>query len=210
MITLLTPIWLLLALPLGLSLWVWRMPTRVLTVMRIITVALVLAGLASVAVRLPSRSGTVIVVADRSLSMPGEAGRSELESIGLVHKKLRGNDQLGVVTFGRIAATEQAPQTSVLSAFANDVGDDASNLHDAIDRALSLIPPDGPGRVLVLSDGRWTGKDPSAGAARAAARGVGIDYRSIERPATSDLAIASIDAPMSVNPREVYMITAWV
>ena len=40
--TLLWPGWLLLAIPLGLSLWVWRLPGRLLTGLRIATLALVL------------------------------------------------------------------------------------------------------------------------------------------------------------------------
>jgi hypothetical protein len=37
----------------------------------------------------------------------------------------------------------------------------------ALDLALSLLPPGEPGRVEVLSDGRWTSRDISAAAARA-------------------------------------------
>jgi hypothetical protein len=55
----------------------------------------------------------------------------------------------------------------------------------------SLIPPDGGGRILVLSDGKWTGKDPAAAAARAAGRGVAVDYRLLARPQVNDVAIQS-------------------
>src|SRR5262249_426588 len=47
-------------------------------------------------------------------------------------------------------------------------------------------------------------------ASRAAARGVAIDYRSLQRSSANDLAVAQIDAPVTVTPGEAFMITAWV
>jgi hypothetical protein len=75
---------------------------------------------------------------------------------------------------------------------------------------LSLIPKDSPGRILVLSDGRWTGRDPSTLAGVAADRRVAVDYRHRSRPAAGDLAIARVDAPSAVAPGEGFIITAWV
>ncbi|QNN21243.1 VWA domain-containing protein [Planctomycetales bacterium ZRK34] len=208
--TLLSPIWLLLAIPLGLSMWLWPLPTRVLTAMRVIVVALLLIGLAGVTIELPSRAGTVVVVADRSLSMPGDATRAELEAIGLVGNAMGAGDQLGVISFGRTAVTELAPQAAKFDRFIYDVGADASNLHAAMEQAVSLIPPQSPGRILLLTDGRWTGRDPTAVASRAAARNISIDYRLVERAVASDLAIEDVQAPPTVNPREAFMLTAWV
>jgi uncharacterized membrane protein len=208
--TLLSPIWLLLGIPLGLSMWLWPLPTRVLTAMRAAVIALLLIGLAGVAIELPNRTGTVVIVADRSLSMPGDGSRSQLEAIDLVSEAMGGNDQLGVVSFGRTTVTEHPPQAAKFGGFVYDVGADASNLHAAIDQAVSLIPPQSPGRILLLTDGHWTGRDPTAVAARAAARNISIDYRLVERAVASDLAIDSIEAPPTVNPREAFMLTAWV
>src|SRR5262249_55042870 len=46
-------------------------------------------------------------------------------------------------------------------------------------------------------------------AASAAARGISIDYRCLERVQANDVAIARIDAPSSVGPGESFLITAW-
>ncbi|MEK7832931.1 MAG: hypothetical protein AAB401_17720, partial [Acidobacteriota bacterium] len=92
----------------------------------------------------------------------------------------------------------------------NQIQADASNLNEAIEKALSLIPSGAPGKILVISDGRWTGKEPASAAARAASRGVAIDYRSLQRSVTGDVAIAQIDAPVTVTPGEAFMLTAWV
>ena len=64
--TLLAPIWLFLLIPLGLSLFLWRPPTWFLVGVRALSLLLVVLFLAGVALRLPSRVGTVVVIADRS------------------------------------------------------------------------------------------------------------------------------------------------
>src|SRR5262249_6517673 len=70
MITLLHPIWLALAIPLAAAWLVWRPSSRFLRCARWAVLLLILLALCGLAVNLPSRNGTIVVVADRSLSMP--------------------------------------------------------------------------------------------------------------------------------------------
>jgi uncharacterized membrane protein len=201
---------LFLLIPLVLALWRWPMPSRLLLVLRALGLALLMLALCGLALWLPSRAGTVIVVADRSLSMPADSDTTLKEAIDLVHHGMGGEDRLGVVTFGQTAAIEQPPQQDRLSGWSHEVGRDGSNLAEALDKALSLLPSDAPGKLLVLSDGRWTGRDPASVVARAAARGVPIDYRPQTRSTANDLAIARIEAPQITSPGESFLITAWV
>src|SRR5437763_1053679 len=108
--TLLHPVWLLLAVPLGVSLLLWRLPSRFLQGLRAVILLLTLLALAGLALRLPSR----------------------------------------------------------------------------------------------------TGRDPAQAAAQAAARGITLDYRLHQRDATSDVAVARVEAPDAVGPGESFLITAWV
>jgi Mg-chelatase subunit ChlD len=208
--TLYQPIFLMLAIPLAVSFWLWKPISRLLRFLRLSSLVLILLAMCGLALKLPSRTGSIVVIADRSLSMPAAAGASEKEAIDIIQNGMGAKDTLGVVTFGERAAIEQAPQRGEFAGFVNDVGADQSNLAEAIDKALSLIPRDATGRILVLSDGRWTGKDPTGAASRSAMRGVGIDYRSLQRTSANDVAIAQIDAPGVVSPGESFMITAWV
>lgn len=210
MISLLNPIWLILTIPLFAAWWVWKPVSRFLRVARLALLALILLALCGLAIKLPSRAGTVIVVADRSLSMPANAEAAEREAIELIQRSMSSDDRLAVVSFGQNAAIERSPQTGAFAGFTNQIRADASNLNEAIEKALSLIPAETPGKILVISDGRWTGKEPSSAAARAASRGVAIDYRSLQRSVAGDLAIAQIDAPVTVTPGEAFMLTAWV
>jgi Mg-chelatase subunit ChlD len=210
MITFFQPIWLLLLVPLAAAWLAWPLPNRVLKILRAAVFALVVLSLAQLAIKLPDRAGTVIVVADRSESMPLNSDASEKEIIGLLHKSMGPRDQLGVVSFGRDAAVEQSPERGEFGGFAAEVGPDHSSLNEGVGAALELIPPDGGGRILVLSDGKWTGKDPAAAAARAAGRSVAVDYRLIARPQVDDTAIQSFQAPQSVLPGEAFILSAWV
>lgn len=210
MVTLLHPIWLILAIPLLAAWWWWR-PSRLFRqYLRLGIILLLLFAIAGLAFKLPSRVGTIVVVADRSFSMPEKSDAAEKEAVEMIQQAMGNDDRLSVVSFGQNVAIERPPQAGPFAGFSYQVERDASNLSEAIERALALIPVDSPGKILVISDGRWTGKDPSLAAAKAAMRSVAIDYRSLQRTNSNDLAIAQIDAPITVTPGEAFMLTAWV
>src|SRR5690242_15576696 len=200
------PVWLLLLVPVAAAWWAWPLPGRWLKALRAVIFLLIILALARLAIKLPDRAGTVVVVADRSESLPVNAAASEKEIIGLLHKSMGPRDQLGVVSFGREAAVEQSPQRGEFDGFTAQVGTDHSRLNAALETALSLMPPDGGGRILVLSDGKWTGKNPAAAAARAAGRGVAVDYRLLTRSRAGDVAIQSFLAPSSVRPGQAFAL----
>ena len=208
--TLLHPIWLLLLIPLIISLRVWKLPSHLLGGLRIAIFALILLAMCGLAVKLPSRAGTVVVVTDRSQSMPPDSVERQKEAIDLIQGAMGRDSNLAVVSFGRDVAVEQSPQRGKFIGFVNEVYSDASDLNGAIEKAIALIPQDAPGRVLLLSDGRWTGKAPSGITTQAAARGLPLDYRLMQRASTNDVAISHIDAPETVNPGESFMLAAWI
>ena len=178
--------------------------------LRIAILCLILLAMCGLAIKLPSRAGTVVVVADRSQSMPPDSETKQKEAIDLIQGAMGSDSNLAVVSFGRDAAVEQSPQGGKFTGFVNEVYGDASDLNGAIEKAMALIPQDAPGRVLLLSDGRWTGKDPSGVAAQAAAQGLPLDYRLMQRASTNDVAISHIDAPETVNPGESFMLATWI
>lgn len=204
------PIWLVLLIPLGLAWWIWPAPTRPLRVLRALLIGAVVLAMCGPALRLSERAGTVVVVADRSRSMPPDAERLQRETIELIDRARGDRDRLAVVAFGQRAVVEQPPDVGTFEHFSQSVGADASNLGEAIDRALSLLPEGESARLLVLSDGLWTGADPRRAASRAAARGVAIDYRVIERGQANDVAIERIESPRQLNHGESFMLHAHV
>jgi len=209
-VTFTTPIWLILIVPLVAFMWRWLMPSRLLQVIRGLALLLVVLAIAGAAILWPAQEGMVIVVADRSHSMPKDADETHLQVIQLISESMPANSKLGVLTFAGTTAIEHAPQSGPLDQFTHVLDRDASDLHTALNRAVSLIPDHVPGRILLLSDGQYTHQTPTRAASRAAARGVAIDYRSMHRRTTHDLAIERIDAPTEVSPGESYLITLWL
>lgn len=213
MITLLEPAWLLVLLPAGLLAWMLRPAGRTRRGLRWTLYALVVLAMAEPAWWWAQRAGTVVVVADRSASMPADAAAAQLEAVGLLHDALDPTrHRLAVVGFGQRTAVELAPGVEGLAAFTQDVGGGASDLAAALRRVQKLLPVDAPGRVLLLSDGRTTNDAAglNAAAAALAARGVAVDARMLSRPRTGDAAVRDVQAPPSVGPGEAFMITAWV
>ncbi len=207
---LLRPLWLILVVPWALAWRRWPPPPGWRRWLRGTSSLLLIVALCEPVLRLPRRSGTLVVIADRSASMPVDATATELEILGRLESSRSGGDRLAVVSFGGRSAVEQLPGEEPLKAFSAAVGDDRSDLASALKTALALAPAGEASRVLVLSDGRFTGDDPRAIGGRAALRGVAIDYRLLERSQAGDVAIEEVDAPGEVTPGEGFLITAWV
>ena len=78
--------------------------------LRIAILVLILLAMCGLAIRLPSRAGTIVVVADRSQSMPPDSMAKQKETIDLIQGAMGSNSHLAVVSFGRDTAVEQSPQ----------------------------------------------------------------------------------------------------
>ena len=208
--TLLEPIWILLAIPFGLALWRWPPPTPWRRRLRLAATALLVLALCRPGAVLPRRGGLLIVVADRSESMPLGAAEEQREMVDRLESSRGAADRLAVVSFGAGAALERPPGGDRFTGFAAEVDAGQSNLDAALDTALSLAPAGGSSRLLVISDGRYTGGDPLAAAGRAALSGVAIDVRLMERPRAGDVAIERLDVPAEASPGEGFLIHAWV
>jgi uncharacterized membrane protein/Mg-chelatase subunit ChlD len=204
------PVWLLLAIPFFVLLWQVKQPSRLMQGLRIFSTVMLVLALCGPAIVLPSRSGMVVIAADRSASMPGDKDTRHEEIIQLVQQKMGRRDSLGILTFGEHPVIERMNQRGAFEGFAGKVNPDGSNLSEALRTALSLIPPGTPGRVLVLTDGRWTGQDPSRAVSEAIGRQISIDCRLLERSGAMDTAIAEVQSPSTVSPQESFMMTAWV
>jgi len=205
------PIWLLLIIPVAAAWLRWPLPSTMLRGLRGISLLLLVLAAAGPAVKLPSRAGTVVIAADRSRSMPPDAMESQLEAIRLIHLKAAGKDRWAVVSFGGEARVEKSPVSQgAFSEFTHSVDPDGSDLAGAIEKSLELIETGSPGRILLLTDGRWTGQDPQAAARLAAGRDIAIDYRLTERATAGDLAVSHIAAPSSVGSGESFLLTAWI
>lgn len=195
-----------------LLLWLWR-SARVSPLPMAVRVGLVVAltlALARPQLALRSAGADVVVVVDRSRSMPPKAEGSALELIRLLEGQRRPADRLGVISFGKAARVDMPlSATASFGGFAAGVDPDASNLAVALDAAGDLVPLERAARVLVISDGKTTGLDVRAAARRLGARGIAVDYRFVARDDVGlDVAVTSLEVPAAVSAKEPFQVTA--
>ena len=201
---------LLLLLPLGLFLFFTARIPGPPMVLRAALLLLLTVALARPEFRLRSAGSDVVVVVDRSRSMPPRAESSAEELIRLLEPQRRPGDRLGVISFGREPRVD-LPLTADgrFGGFTSAVDGEASNVSAALDAAGELIPSDRAGRVLLLSDGRATGLDARAAARRLTARGIPVDVRFLGREEVArDVAVTSLAVPPAVAAREPFLLTA--
>lgn len=200
----------LILLPLLALFTIRRLPTRILNFFRVLIYVMIAAAMGGVSVRLPERAGTLVVLADRSRSMP-DGARQEMDSLihRLEHSEPSGS-KLSVISFAGSPLVEKLPDSPAFAGLQVIPPDPhATDISAAIDAALEMIPSDASGRVILLSDGLHTAGNPvSAAAANAAARGVSVDFRLLSRSAADDAAVLSVDAPLRVAPGVIYTVAA--
>ena len=204
------PSWLLFAIPVGLLWHLFHHRRKVLNRWRAAILILVVLAFAGLYMRLPRPGGMVVVLADRSASLPENATDLQMEAIRRLQQEMAPRQQLAVVSFGGRAAVEQQPHSGAFNGFTLDLGRDQTRLADALELGTSLVPDGVPARFLVLGDGQWTGRDPLNAARQAALRDIAVDYRVLNRDTGRDLSIHSIDAPQSVAQGQSFLIHAWI
>ena len=140
--------------------------------------------------------------------MPEDSDKRISEVMEILSNSISDSGKIGLVTFGAEAMIESQPSKATFSGFSSDLDKSASNLDEALKKAIAMIPTSSSGRIVVLSDGKWTGVDPEKTAFKAAKRGIPIDYRFLSRNHFKDLAITSFDVPGQVEPGESFLVSA--
>lgn len=211
MISFLEPAWWALSIPL---LWfLWRHPAGRThsTVLRSLAGLVFIAALARPYLELADPGRNVILLVDKSLSMPVGSESAALEAVRLIESQRKDGDRLGVISFGTRPKIERLPsETLRLSALAAAVDPGGTDLAAAIAAGLEAIPEGTQGSLLIFSDGERTGRDPLPEARRAASRGLRIDVLPQTTATTSDLSVERFELPSEVDVGEPFQFDAWV
>ncbi|HLJ11122.1 MAG TPA: vWA domain-containing protein [Planctomycetaceae bacterium] len=193
MIRFLIPELFLLAIPLWFAYRRWGRAKGATGALRIALLLLLLLAMTGPQVNVGGKGIDLIIVADRSRSLPAEAEPRIRELIENLEARRRAGDRVGLVTFGAKPAVEsRLSAESVLTAFTKEILPDGSDLNEALHEALNLVQRDRPARILVLSDGEANGASPSSAARRARESGVPIDFREFPRARAGDVAVDSL------------------
>ena len=209
MIRFLEPGWLLLLLPLVITFPMLR-GSRFLRGLHLFIGILIVLAMMRPELQVDSQRGRLLVVCDRSESMPNNSDARATEMIDILESSRPSGSELGVVAFGRRVAVEQSPAQGKFGGFTAAIDPGGSQLAEAIQTSLSMVEPGASGRVLVLSDGQVEAPTLETVANEAAARSIAIDYRHLARSGVGDVAIERFELPQMAAARESYMLTAWV
>ncbi|MBL8751600.1 MAG: VWA domain-containing protein [Planctomycetes bacterium] len=153
----------------------------------------------------------IVLVVDRSRSMPAGSAAMAQEIGSRIGERLLPGDRVGLVAFGGKPVVEAAPRAPFTwPDAARAVQPDGSDLAAAIDQALALVPPGRNGSLLVVSDGEHTGGDLDAAARAAVRAGIRIDTHLAPRAAGADVAVVDLTAPSAVPVAEPFAIVGTV
>ncbi|MEX1025205.1 MAG: VWA domain-containing protein [Planctomycetota bacterium] len=205
------PYCLLLAGPALYLVWRWRGSSAPTTALRLALVVLVVLALAGPRWQRGTQGRDLVVVVDRSRSMPAGAEATALERIRLAEAAREHGDRVGIVTFGADARIEALPdEGSRDRGFTLAIDADGSDLAGALDTALELVDAERAGAFLVVSDGEVRGASPLSAARRARARGIPVHVLPQARPPVSDISVERLDLPSEVAAGEPFQFGAWL
>ena len=201
----------LLLIPLGFAFHRWGAYRGVTGWIRLLLAVLIVFALTGPQMNLSGKGLDVVVIVDRSKSMPAHAAENILELVKNLQQNRGAGDRVGLVTFGLRARVEQTlSEQTDFSEFTQQVLADGSDLNDALHTALNLVNPNRPARILVFSDGEYNGADPYSAARRAYEAKIPIDYREFPRQSVGDLAVESVLLPDTAAPQEPFQFQVWI
>ena len=172
-------------------------------------VAYALAALAALALVRPywtwdDPGGTLVVLADRSLSLDDDRLREEEFALKALASSRPAGAKMAVVAFASGARAVQAPSEASFAGFPPEDDRAASDAEAAFAVAAGLVPEGERARYLVLSDGLFT--TPPALSATTPP----VDALALARPLSNDLAIVRVEAPADVAPGATVPASVWV
>jgi Mg-chelatase subunit ChlD len=201
----------LLSIPMGFAYWRWGRAPGITGALRIALLVVLLLAITGPQVNFGGKGIDIIVVADRSRSLPADADARIRELIENLQKNRGPGDRVGLITFGTKPAVESVlSHEARLQGYTKEILPDGSDLNEALHEALNLVQQNRPARILVFSDGEANGASPTSAARRANDLGVPIDHREFPRERTGDVAVDSLQLPETVGPREPFQYLVWV
>lgn len=200
------PHWLLLLIPLVFIIYIFKPESKIILNLRILLVVVICLALSAPIMKISGKEGIIVVVADRSASMPDDIDKRIQETTAMLLEKMPVNSRLALVSYTDKAKIEFSPTKNDVSALSTKQNPDASNMAEGLDLALTMIPDSVSGRIILVSDGLWNGQDPQNSVISAANRNIPIDYRYIGRDIINDLAISYFSVPPILEPGESFII----
>ena len=121
------------------------------------------------------------------------------------------DNQYGIVTFGKDSLVEQfLTKEDHFSQIMSLPDKTATNFEDAVSRALTMIPTDSAGRVVILTDGRETKGNLAGMASALTARDVELLAYVYETEEGRDAYVENVELPDYLYQGDLYSMTVTV
>jgi hypothetical protein len=195
---------------LGLLFWYWLCHTprrlspgrrRLLMGMRILVLALMVAGLVRLSLTQVSQRVNVVFLLDISHSVAAAARQQALDFIRAINQSKPPQDGIGLVVFGADAVMEQGvSQQFMLSEVTSQIEGTSTNIARALQVGIASFPSDGARRLVLLSDGNENVGSAADAALIARSLGVQIFALPLGRPAHEpEVRVDKLMVPAQVN-----------
>jgi uncharacterized membrane protein len=161
----------------------------------IILVALVL-GIAGAQLVRPVRMLTTVFLLDASDSIAPTQRERSIQYVEDALRAMPSGDRAAVVVFGENALVERAPSSLATVGRLNSVPiTTRTNIQDAVQLGLALLPADSQKRLVLLSDGGENSGHAADAARLAATRQVPLDVVTLPSERGADVLLTALDAP---------------
>ena len=152
---------------------------------------------------------SVVYLLDTSKSILPAVREAGMDWIRETSGSAGGADESSLIAFGKDSVTSSPPAPRLLNDDIEILPDgDGTNAEKAVRRALTLLPPDGDRRIILLSDGNETDGDLHEFLGKVGGEGLRIDCLPLVNEASSnELMINSITGPEEVSPNEKFRLT---
>ena len=169
---------------------------------------MVLLILALLGIRLPKRTKqtTTIFLVDMSVS--------DAENVELFDKyidenlsRLPKNNKYAIVTFGRDATVDQfVTDHDMYMGLSAKTDSSATNFETALQRAVSMLPGDSAGRIVVLTDGRETSGNINNTAALFMNDDISLEAVMLETAEKDDAYVRNVELPATLHSGDSYYL----
>jgi Mg-chelatase subunit ChlD len=185
----------------------WRF-VRVKNAWRTALVAVAALLLCYPSISRSTKSMDLWLLVDRSRSISNESRAKEQELLELTARNLKAGDRLGVVSFNEKAHPEQYPSPeATIKNFSIPYSEDTSDLAEGLATVLSLAPDNRRTKIVVMSDGEYTGQDPAREAQIARQRKIPIFFRDLKRSEFFNIFVSDIETPDKILTNEPFRAT---
>ena len=151
----------------------------------------------------------LIILVDRSQSMPSDINQRAIEVIALLENDMTPKDRIAVLSVTeRVILEKDFSSTARFQGFQVAQDQHGSRLDSGLEQALNIIPTFRSGRIILLTDGENTGSSLERVRQKARSRDIPIYVKQFTQAKDTDVSIASINYPKRVAKGEPVQISA--